>query len=753
MVSHSAHVRTIAKSARPSFCALLSFLGLLSGYALVLTLLGGRLAWQPDAFGFSLDGDAAKNYYTFHYHILHGSGWWFEGMNYPFGDHLVYADAQPLLSVPLAWLQQQGWPIDQHIPGLLNAILLWSPFAGLLALYRSLRLLGSQRLWAGGAAGAMLLGSPQWMRLAGHYGLVYPIIPVLLWLLLEIRLPAKTPVMPLLRKLGLSFGIGVFSLTAALLHPYHLATILLVLAAAGAWSVVQRRWMEALLQWMPAALAFLAFRGILAVGPSVAGRPTHPYGFETERLQAAMLTWSRWMQHMDWQPSDTRVLEMEFNTYLGILPLLGTLLVPILLFRFWQSMCGSAMPEGQAQAAVAPLPSARPYAAIGVLIWIALAGASLASFFPFRLFGDAWTDALPPLRQFRVLARFGWVAYYAWTLAFAACIGLHIRRMAKPEFRFAATAVLLFLWGTDAFFHTRPVFSRIHQPIDGIYLQTEEDYNWLLKKGGYGASDFQSILALPYFHVGSEQFQISGTTQIQNAAWSASIQTGLPLHNVDLSRQSYVQTLLQLQLLNRGGATSLDHVPDERPLLVLAHPRAMDTHGKALLERAVPIAADGPYTVYRLPLKRLLPSPAPQTAANTEDHTAHPPNALTYTHAGNPFFSKTVKPGSTDVLLFRFWMQDRLDIPHMPALLVEGFSASGERLWQRSRRLNHRLWDIPQGGPWLAIEDTVHWGPKTARIQWALDQDSIRIGNTATRMHKNSMNLHPAPQNRTTGPK
>jgi len=41
-------------------------------------------------------GDGLKNLYTFSYYLKYVNGWHFNGMLYPFGDHITYMDAQPL---------------------------------------------------------------------------------------------------------------------------------------------------------------------------------------------------------------------------------------------------------------------------------------------------------------------------------------------------------------------------------------------------------------------------------------------------------------------------------------------------------------------------------------------------------------------------------------------------------------------------------------------------------------------------------
>ena len=46
-----------------------------------------------------LGGDSLKNIYVYLYHSAWGKGYWFDGMNYPYGEHIVFSDGFPLLSV------------------------------------------------------------------------------------------------------------------------------------------------------------------------------------------------------------------------------------------------------------------------------------------------------------------------------------------------------------------------------------------------------------------------------------------------------------------------------------------------------------------------------------------------------------------------------------------------------------------------------------------------------------------------------
>ena len=53
----------------------------------------------PNSYMLSDEGEAARVYYVMASHAKSDSTFTnFQGMNYPFGEHLVYCDAQPLVT-------------------------------------------------------------------------------------------------------------------------------------------------------------------------------------------------------------------------------------------------------------------------------------------------------------------------------------------------------------------------------------------------------------------------------------------------------------------------------------------------------------------------------------------------------------------------------------------------------------------------------------------------------------------------------
>src|SRR5258708_5825721 len=70
----------------------------------------------------NLSGDGGKNMFAYLYHILYDKGLWFSGMNYPYGEHILYVDGQPLLSVTLSYFK--GISISQALTVMWYLILL-----------------------------------------------------------------------------------------------------------------------------------------------------------------------------------------------------------------------------------------------------------------------------------------------------------------------------------------------------------------------------------------------------------------------------------------------------------------------------------------------------------------------------------------------------------------------------------------------------------------------------------------------------
>src|SRR5690606_30913597 len=109
-------------------------------------------------------------------------GWWFNGTNYPYGEHLMYTDAQPALSLLLTQVRKVI-PIDASAATLvLHMALMLAFFLAIIYVYKLLVRLNVQRPWAVLFACIIICFSAQHTRLFGLYGLAYAcFMPMLLY--------------------------------------------------------------------------------------------------------------------------------------------------------------------------------------------------------------------------------------------------------------------------------------------------------------------------------------------------------------------------------------------------------------------------------------------------------------------------------------------------------------------------------------------------------------------------------------------
>ena len=136
---------------------------------------------KPNQFLISA-GDGLKNYYTFLYHIKNDKSFWkFDGMNYPFGENIVFTDNQPILSNSIKLIHNISPSIDCNLIAIHNYFLIFGLILGGLGFFLVLRQLKIDFVFASIITIGLILLNPQIPRFNGHYGLFYP---TLSWLFL-----------------------------------------------------------------------------------------------------------------------------------------------------------------------------------------------------------------------------------------------------------------------------------------------------------------------------------------------------------------------------------------------------------------------------------------------------------------------------------------------------------------------------------------------------------------------------------------
>ena len=104
----------------------LSDIVLISLMLVAMALLLGDLLWHPNHYLFATGGDGLKNYFTAAWYVRYDNWLHFTGINYPFGEHITYTDAQPLLAYVLRGLDRIGLSMVGRVPGVMNLLMMGS---------------------------------------------------------------------------------------------------------------------------------------------------------------------------------------------------------------------------------------------------------------------------------------------------------------------------------------------------------------------------------------------------------------------------------------------------------------------------------------------------------------------------------------------------------------------------------------------------------------------------------------------------
>ncbi len=501
---------------------------------------------NPNNILFAPGGDGIKNYYTPGYYIKYDEGCWFKGMNYPFGENIVYTDNQPLLSFLLGELNDCGLPAGQHIFGILNLLMLLSFIPAVFFLYLIMRRFLIPVWIAIIAAISIASLSPQFERLTGHYALSYLfVVPMIWWGILKIFEQKNVYIVG---------ALWIFVVTSlAFIHLYYLAiAVLFLLVYTFVWVFQQYKDKRALkygLYAISLALIPLIFvKCWLWMFDPVNDRPPNPYGILSYTTSIESVFLPNYSMIRQFLSNFFRVgtPNWEGLAYIGFPGLMGLgISIVHLMKRIYnqkfQRLLKPVMPEG-----------------LGQSLWAGFIILVFAMGILYQLGLSLLTDLIPALRQFRSIGRFAWIFYYVFTVYSVYIFYVTVRHGAiklpngKP-WLYIGLCLILGIWLFEGSLlvksKTDYIYRMNQDPSQNAFLE-QADYDTILQQNGFSKQDFQAIFPLPFFMIGSEKIQIDRNPASNYHAMKLSYHTGLPIAATMLSRTSFSQTLQITQLLS-----------------------------------------------------------------------------------------------------------------------------------------------------------------------------------------------------------
>lgn len=506
--------------------------------------------WESQLMGIGPDG--AKNYYTLAYHIQHDeSTWWFDGMNYPKGEHLSYTDNQPLIANILRWFNHI-FPISANLHWLLPFVLFGSYWVGAIALATIISKTNMRPWFAAITSVGIMLLSPQLVRLSGHYSLAYGFVIPLLFLL----------VFNAWKKNSFKAWLGVIALLflVGFIHPYFSAMGSLFVFGFRVLEQLSSQKLKSMKSWIRTFVVsfggMLLFQIALIITDPISDRPSSPYGFLVYRATLSSI----FMPVVQWYMNPIKAVlpflykqASEGNFYIGFFAIAGSIWAFVLAFKAGIKSWFESLND------------VRKFALYTFVASIPLMLLSVG--FPFVI--GPLDKLLPysgPLQQFRGIGRFSFVFFYAINLFVALEIGTYFKKDVSKKAMSVAIFFIGILWYESYSYKTHIIDYTSHgsEIMNGHFLAEAE----------INPNEFQAIAPLPYFHTGSENYRTSDKQVNIAPAFALSQQTGLPLTAVHMSRTSLSQTLRSLAI-NRQLLTQPALLSDmsNKPLLLFVDQR------------------------------------------------------------------------------------------------------------------------------------------------------------------------------------
>jgi hypothetical protein len=570
----------------------------------------GAVLKHPGHYMFNAEGDGLKNYFSFAWHAEHDTtATTFSGMNFPFGEHIDYPDAQPLES-NLWRLAGRAFPaVLPHTVAVMNLMMLGSILICALFLYVIMRGLSMPDLLSTLFAVLISFMAPQVLRgTQAHYALAYGCcIPSAIWLMFRLWQDPRT--------LRIALAMLALLLFWLFTHVYlgFIAAVLVGLCGllAGLFRAAPKR--NAIAMMAAPAVSLLLFLFWQKITDTHVDRTLHPTGFFDYQVDFSTLL-APWGPFAS--PIWTRLIGLPAHSvaegwcYIGLGTLLAVLIfLVVLAVKTWRK-------------------AARPFLqdVFPNHLAILLLASVLMLAFAFGLPFDPWFKgklwSVPVIGQFRAPGRFGWAFYFAITIWAARTTWLLRGRALRPVARRAANgaiAAVLLLFAVDAHYLDRYVARRITERPNYFDLeQLPEDMKAVVQAASRVHA--KALATMPYFHNGGEEIMISADEPGLLIGQTVAQHTAIPLMNSSLTRTGLgeVRELIQGFGPDWYPKPIARHFHPADTILLLASGSSMGGYDQAAIAHALLLLKNGPYTLYSITARELF---ADRSAEYIKDFT------------------------------------------------------------------------------------------------------------------------------------
>lgn len=527
--------------------------------------------------------DGLKNYYTYYTYLLQEAAvpWsFYEGMQYPFGEYIFFTDNTPTLSVPLKWISDNIVDLTPYSFRIFNWFCLLGFLASTFFSWLIIKRL-THHIWLWSILAITLPWiTGQVFRLGiGHFNLSFSWTYLAVFYLL-IRLYDNRDSFKKVVLISLLLVVVVYLI--AFVHLYYLPMLCVVIGTVGlVIAILNHKNYKKLLGW----LSFSGIVPLVSLGSVWLTLRTVDTYYDLRKKVEGSYNWGEWNLKIDGFYSNYEfstipflfktklVLNGESYAYLGAFALYAT--VFLLLWLIYKTIKNRRHFFGAFKTYFSG-----DKGTVAVLIFLAglmclnIAIGEYAKMFNNKLSFDNPLHPFKYIRllagevtQFRVLARFQWVCFWAFnfTLIYLVDRLLYLRR------KIWMTTLAAILIGFSIIDMADMQGLVIKEKKDNILLHeaAREPYKALLKD--INIDNYQAILPLPFYMIGSEDpdMMLNVNDKWRTETFLLALETDLPLMASTLSRSALVHHEALLSIFTQEGYNDyLKKHLYEKPILV-----------------------------------------------------------------------------------------------------------------------------------------------------------------------------------------
>ncbi len=556
----------------------------------VLFLFFGKLLVHPNTCYFSIVGDGIQVYYNALYHVFFDKNILTEdSMHYPYQESVFFTGCNPMLTTVIKYLGLKYYTI-----GILNLSMLFSIPLAAIFIYLIFKEYNINYLFASFSSVSIAFLSPQINRMQGHYNLVYCFaIPATIWLILKFY---KNP------SINKSIIISIYCFVLASIHMY-----LFVFSAA----IIGFVWIG-LLFTMPIKkylllfaknffiqifLPFMLIQLIIHFSINAGERTSYPSGFFEyySNLNGIFNPFGRIYESLFGKIGITAEVNFEGASFIGISAVIFSvfliikILFNVLTFKFKKvfNFVNDAF--------------------LNSLLVCGFIFLLFSFCIPFKYGYEELASKLEFLRQFRALGRFTWIFFYIINILLIIYVGKIAGIVEKLKIKYVLMTFVLTSLAYDAYCNVVGLQDKLNNSFTPFsdFGNSKNENKWVNE---INPSDYQAVMPLPYFHIGSENFSYQTTAKTLNNTCIVSFKTGLPMISVYNSRISLDETFKSIQMFTEPNGKVPSVIKDfknNKDILLMVEDSLRNNIEKNILSYAKFVFKTENFELYKITLSDL----------------------------------------------------------------------------------------------------------------------------------------------------